>query len=63
MYANERGELKENVPTNIPTPLWKKFKMRVFVDSNHASDQATRRSRNGCLVYLNNALIHWSSKK
>ena len=27
VYANERGELKENFPTNIPTPLRKKIKM------------------------------------
>ena len=37
--------------------------MRVFVDSDHAGDQVTRRSRTGYLVYLNNALIYWSSKK
>ena len=63
MYANERGELKENVPTNIPTPLGKGFKMRVFVDSDHAGDQVIRRSRTWFLVYLNNLLIYWSSKK
>ena len=37
--------------------------MRIFVDSDHASDQVTRRSRTGFLVYLNNALIYWTSKK
>ena len=37
--------------------------MRVFVDSDHAGDQVTRRSRTGFLVYLNNALIYWTSKK
>ena len=45
VYANEQGELKEDVPTNLPTPLGKGFVMRVFVDSNHAGDQVTRRSR------------------
>ena len=44
MYASERGELKEDVPLNMPTPLGKGFKMRVFVDSDHAGDQVTRRS-------------------
>ena len=43
VYANERGDLKEDVPLNMPTPLGKGFKMRVFVDSNHAGDQVTRR--------------------
>ena len=47
VYANERGELKEDVPTNIPTPLGKGFKTQVFVDSDHAGDQVTRRSRTG----------------
>ena len=38
VYANERGELKEEVPTNLPTPLGKGFVMRAFVDSDHAGD-------------------------
>ena len=63
VYANERGELKEDVPTNIPTPLGKGFKMGLLVDSDHACDQVTRRSQPGFLVYLNNSLIYWSSKK
>ena len=58
VYANERGELKEEVPTNLPTPLGTGFIMRVFVDSDHTGDQVTRRSRTGFLVYLNNALIY-----
>ena len=62
MYINERGELKEEVPTNLPIPLGKGFVMHVFVDSDHAGDQITRRSRTGFLVYLNNALIYWTSK-
>ena len=63
VYANERGELKEGVPLNMPTPLEKGFKIRVFVDSDHAGDQVTWRSQTGFLVYLNKSLIYWSSKK
>ena len=63
VYANERGELKEDVPLNMPTPLGKGFKMQAFVDSDHAGDQVTRRSRTGFLVYLNNTLIYWTLKK
>ena len=48
---------------NLPTPLGNGFTMRVFVDSDHAGDQVTRRSRTGFLVYLNNALVYWTSKK
>ena len=35
----------------------------MLVDSNHAGDQVTRRSRTGFLVYLNKALIYWFLKK
>ena len=58
MYSNERGELQEEVPTNLPSPLCKGFTMRVYVDSDHTGDQVTRRSRTGFLVFLNNALIY-----
>ena len=34
--ANERGEFKEDIPTNLPTPLGKGFTMRVYVDSGRA---------------------------
>ena len=56
VYANERGELKKDVPTDIPTPLGKGFKMRLFVDSDHAGDQVTRRSQTGFLVYRRSKL-------
>ena len=37
--------------------------MRVFVDSNYASNTVTRKSRTGFLIYLQSALIYWTSKK
>ena len=49
--------LKEEVPTNLPPPLGKSFTMQVFVDSDYAGDQVTKRSRTGFLVYLNNTFI------
>ena len=52
VYANDRGELKEEVPTNLPTSLGKGLVMRVFVDSDHAGDQITKISRTRFLVYL-----------
>ena len=33
------------------------------MDADHASDTVTRRSRTGMLVYLNSALVYYSSKK
>ena len=37
--------------------------MRVYVDSDHAGDTVTRRSRTGFIIFLNSAPIYWSSKK
>ncbi|KAL7548388.1 hypothetical protein ACHAWF_011678, partial [Thalassiosira exigua] len=47
----------------MPEPLGRGFKMRVFVDSDHAGESLTRRSRTGFIVFLNNAPIYWLSKK
>jgi hypothetical protein len=37
--------------------------MRLFVDSSHADDKLTRRSRTGYFIFLNMAPIAWLSKK
>ena len=50
VYAHERGKSKQDVPLKMLTLLGKGFNMRVFVDSDHADDQVTRRSRTGLLV-------------
>jgi len=47
----------------MPTPHGPNMTMRVYVDSDHAGDLVTRRSRTGFIVFLNNAPIYWSSKK
>ena len=57
------GDVKEAVPPNAPVPRGKEVDIRLFVDSDHAGDRATRRSRTGFLIYLNSALIAWYSKK
>ena len=45
------------MPHGMPTQLLD------YVDSDHAGDLVTRRSRTGFIVFLNNAPIYWSSKK
>ena len=35
----------------------------MWVDSDHAGDKMTRRSRTGYFIFLNTALIDWLSKK
>ena len=37
--------------------------MIVMVDSDHAGESITRRSRKGYLIYLNGSPIYWFSKK
>ena len=39
------------------------FKIRAFVDSDHAGNDLTRHSRTGFLVFLNSAPMFWSTKK
>lgn len=56
-------DLKEAIPTNLPEPRGKGMRMRCFVDSDHAGDVVTRRSRTGFIVFLQSSLIYWTSKK
>jgi len=57
------GDVKEAIPPNAPSPRGKEVDIRLFVDSDFANDQLTRRSRSGFLIYLNMAPIVWYSKK
>ena len=55
-YTNE-------IPKNAPSAKGMGFKIVAFVDSDHAGDVVTRRSRTGFLVKLNSSPIYWLSKK
>ena len=57
------GEVQEPKPSNAPVPRGKEVDCRLFVDSDHAGDQSSRRSRSGLIVYLNMAPIKWISKR
>ena len=58
------GENKEELPPNdMPEPRGIAFTIRAFVDSDHAGDVSTRRSRTGFIIMLNSAPIYWFSKK
>jgi hypothetical protein len=57
------GDVKEMIPSDAPVPRGKEVDLRLFVDSDHAGEQFTRRSRNGCVIYLNMAPIVWLSKR
>ena len=57
------NQSKELIPSDAPEPLGVGFIMRAFVDSDHAGNEMTRRSRTGFIVFLNSAPIYWHSKK
>ena len=57
------GDVEEGLPSDMPKPLDKEMMIRVFIDSDHAGESLTRRSRTGFIVYLNKAPIYWMSKK
>jgi len=57
------GDAKEAIPPNAPELQGMKVDLRTYVDSDHAGDNKTRRSRTGYLIFLNMVLVHWVSKK
>ena len=57
------GEVKEEDPHGMPTPLGEAVKITTYVDANHANNVITRRSHTGILIFVNSALIVQYSKK
>ena len=53
----------EAIPVNAPKPRGKEVDLRAMVDSDHAGDPQTRRSRTGYFIFCNMALIDWFSKR
>ena len=57
------GNVKESIPSNAPEPRGKDVDLRLYVDSDHAGEKRTRRSRLGFFVFTNTALVQWFSKQ
>jgi hypothetical protein len=57
------GDVREAIPPNAPTPRGKEVDLRMYVDSDYANNELTRRSRSGFFIYLNMVLVAWFSKK
>ena len=57
------GDVKEAIPDNCPKPLGRQVDLCMLVDSGHATDETTRRSRTGYFIYINLVLVNWLSKK
>jgi hypothetical protein len=57
------GDVKKMILSGDPVPRGKRVYFCFFVDSDHAGEKFTRRSRNGFVIYLNMAPIVWFSKR
>jgi hypothetical protein len=57
------GNVKEQVPEDIPTPLGRFVTLSHYVDANLFHDMMTGRSVTGILHFLNKTPIDWYSKK
>ena len=57
------GDVLEELPPKMPTPLGKSVCISCFVDANHAGNVITRRSHTGVIIYVQNAPIIWFSKR
>ena len=53
----------EDLPPNMTKSRGLGMIVSAYVDSDHAGDNVTRRSRTGFLAYCNSALVYWMSKK
>jgi hypothetical protein len=51
------------MPPKMPAPRGESVRISCFVDADHAGNVVTRRSHTGILIFVNNALIAWFSKR
>lgn len=56
-------DAQEDLPHNAPEPRGLPLQINCFVDSDHAGNKVTHRSHTGILIFCNNALIIWYTKK
>ena len=52
IYTQDNSKLVEELPPNMPEPRGLGMTTRVYVDSDHAGDTVTRRSRTGFYYFL-----------
>jgi hypothetical protein len=57
------GEVQEELPPKMPKPRGQRVTISAFVDANHARNIVTRHSHTGIIIYVQNALILWYSKR
>ncbi len=55
--------VEKSIPSNAPEPCGKNIDLLLYVDSDHAGEKRTCRSRMGFFVFMNTALVQWFSKQ
>ena len=64
VYASSiDGKLKDSNHPDMSRSRGDSIIMIVFIDSDHAGNQLTRRSRIGFLVFFHSDLVHWYYKR
>ncbi|CAJ1943936.1 unnamed protein product, partial [Cylindrotheca closterium] len=53
---------KDELPSDMPTPLGKAVDFTMFVDASHTANVVTRQLRTGVLIFVNKAPIIWDRK-
>ena len=53
----------EELPPDQPAPLEKKAQITIYVDADHAHDTVTRRSVTGIMIFVNQTLVKYVSKR
>ena len=56
-------DAEEELPPDQPTPLDTKAQITIYVDADHAHDTVTRRSVTGIMVFVNQTLVRYISKR
>jgi hypothetical protein len=57
------GDVKEMIPSDATDSGVNEVDMRLYVDSDHADEQFTRRSRTGFVIYMKMVPIVWFSNR
>ena len=57
------GDVKEDIPHDMPTAKLKPIQLTIYFDASHACDMVTRRSVTGVIVFANSTPIHTFCKK
>jgi hypothetical protein len=57
------GDMVEELPPKMPKPMDNSVNIKCFVDANHAGNVVTHRSHTGILIYVQNTMIIWHSRR